>query len=79
MRNGKCDFQVAAVVGRADQGSDEGFEGGRIMVHNAPVESEGAHGEGRGDVGLDVGVCVWGRLLRAVALGPVAAMGLGLR
>lgn len=49
------------------------------MVHDAPVEGEGAHGEGRGDVGLDVGVCVWGRLLSAVALGAVAPIGFCLR
>ena len=50
---------MAAVIGRADEGGDQTFEGGGIMVHDAPVEGEGTHGEGRGGVGLDVGICVW--------------------
>ena len=79
MRDGKGDFEVAAVVGGANEGGDEGFEGGGIVVHDAPIECEGAHGEGRGVGGLDVGICVWSRLLRAVNFDAVAAIGLPLR
>lgn len=79
MRDGKGDFEVAAVVGGADEGGNEGFERDGIVVHDAPIECEGAHGEGRGGVGLDIGICVWSRLLRAVSFDAVAAISLPLR
>ena len=79
VRDGKGDAEVAAVVGRAYQGGEEGFEGGGIVVYDPPVEREGAHGVRRGDVGLDVAVGVWCGLWRAVALGSVATVGFGLR
>lgn len=70
---------MAAVVGRANKRGDKCFEGGGIVVLDATVEGEGAHREKRGDVGLDIGICVWGRLLWAVNFDTAAAIGFQLR
>lgn len=57
------DFEVAAVVGTADEGAEEGFEAGGVVVCDGAGEGEGFDGGGVFDVettpfGEDVAVFV---------------------
>ena len=78
VRDGESDFEVAAVIGGAYKGFDEGLEGEGVVVDDLTVESEGADGVGGGDVRLDVCGGIGGVLLVGYRLRAVAAVGFHL-